>query len=428
MSTITVNGLRVTDCHLTIPYYGAWVADVTINGDAALTSPVSLVVGDLTLSGTVVQQAAFTGDRKARIVAGGGGWKNSIAAKGYSHVSGIKASTIVGDAARSAGETIVLDVDRTVGLNWAREEGPAERTLTMIAGNEWWIDNAGVTQTKARPATPVVAPFTLVSRDGSLDAFDIATESLSGWLPGATFSSPTVTDTQTVSSVTITATNDGKLRLRVLGTSVARERLRKDIRAMVRAEIASLSYAFTWEYTVATSLGTGTESVVDVTPAAGSPMPPITRVPLAAGLGAVVPPLAGTSCRVRFVDANPARPEVVALGATTEHVVTTEAMSLFVYNTLATLMAAAGGGPLVAAVLQPLLATAVTGALAAQVIPAPPGLVAQTAAAAALQAGFATGVAPANAMFEAWKSAIATLSTKSLDVSGSFPSVGIPNG
>jgi len=428
VSTIAINGARVSACSITMPYYGAWVADVDVVGSAEIASPVSLVVGDLTLVGTVVRQAEFTGDRKARIVGGGGGWGNTIPSKGYSHVIGVKASTIVGDAAREAGESIVLENDRTLGLLYAREEAPAERALNLVIGNEWWIDPVGVTQTKAREATAVVAPFTLISRNGALDSFDIATESIAGWLPGRTFSSPTVPEPQTISSVTIEASNDGKIRLRVLGTSVAIERLRTSIRAIIRAEIASLSYGVTWEYTIAPSLGMpGVTKTVDVVPVAGSIMPAITKVPLSPGLGDVAPPLAGAKCRVRFVNGNPWQPEVVSLGGTTEHLMTVEACALLIYNTLAALMAAAGGGPLLAAVLQPLLGAAVTGALTAQAAPAPPGLIPQVSAAAAAQAGFATGV-PSPAIFAAWQASIAALTTKTLNVSGSFPSVGVPNG
>jgi hypothetical protein len=428
VSTFTIEGRVVSDGSITIPFFGAWVGDVSLPvQDPPLPDSVAVVVGDLTLRGTVVRQAGFAGGRKARIVAGGGGWGKTIPSKGYSHVIGVKASTILGDAARACGESIVLDSDSTLGTSYAREEAPAERCLRLLVGDEWWIDNDGVTQTKARESTAVVAPFTLVSRDGALDRFEIATESIAGWLPGRTFTSPTVIDPQTISSVTIEAGNDGKLRLHVLGTSVARERLRRDIRAIIRAEIASLSYLATWDYTVAASLGMpGISTTVDLTPASGSPMPSLTNVPLAIDLHGVSAPIAGTTARVRFVNGNPAKPEVIALGGSTEHYISAEATILLIYNTLATLMNLAGGGPLLAVVLQPLLGTAMTAALAAQVAPAPPGLIPQIAAAAALQAGFATGVAPSPAMFAAWTAALAGLDTKIPNVSGAFPSLGVP--
>jgi hypothetical protein len=127
---------------------------------------------------------------------------------------------------------------------------------------------------------------------------------------------------------------------------------------------------------------------------------------------------------VRFVNADPARPEVVALGSATEHLITTEACALLIYNTLGALMAAAGGGPLAGAVLLPLIMPAVVTALGAQAAPAPPGVLAQQAAAVAMAAGMATG-APSSTCAP-FTAAIAALASKTLDVSGLFPSVGVP--
>ena len=427
MSTITVNGTRAMACSITMPYYGAWVADVEIDGEVPITSPVTIVVGDLSLVGTVVRQAPFTSNTKARIVAGGGGWGKTIPKKGYSHIIGVKASTILEDAAREAGESIVLDSDSTLGLLYAREEAPAERCLNLIVGESWWVDTKGVTQTKARDTSAVVNPFTLIKRNGALDEYEIATESIVGWLPGRTFSSNTVTEAQTISSVTIEATNEGKLRLRVLGTSVAVERLRTNIRAIIRAEIASLSYGTTWEYTIAASLGIpGILTTVDVEPVSGSIMPSLTNVPLAVGLGVIVPPITGTKCRVRFVDGHPWKPEVVSLGSTTEHLMTSEACALLIYNVLQAITLL-NAGPVIGLTLQPILMPAILAAMAAQAAPAPPGLIAQIATNAAQAAGMTAGTAPSNSTGPL-AAPIALLATKTLDVSGFFPSLGVPNG
>lgn len=430
MSTITINGARVAIASITIPMYGAWSADVTLPVDAPIAAgarEVTLAVGSLSLVGTVVSQAAFDGDVRARIVGGAAGWRKVLRARGYSHVAGVSASSVVADAARECGESIVLDTDRNLGVFFAREEGKARDTLSLVIGETWWVDNAGVTQTKARAATAIVTPFTVVSRAAERGAFEIATEDLASWVPGRTFQHPTIPTAQTISSVTITSGNEGKLRLTVLATDGADvERLRGALRALVRAELSSLLYAGTWEYTVAPSTGLpGTDNTIDCTPT-DSRMPSLTRVPLH-GLGIVSVPLAGTPCRIRFVNCDPSRPECLAVGGTTEHLATVEGTALLIYNTLVALMAAAGGGPLLAAVLQPLLGAAVVSAITAQSAPAPPGSIAQAAAAAAQLPGFLTGAAPAttSAFFTA---AIAALSTKTLDVTGQFPSIGVPNG
>jgi hypothetical protein len=427
MSDLTINGKRVSIASITFPFYGAWSADVVMLDNSPIASAVTMVVGDLTVVGTVVRQASFAGNTSARIVGGAGGWRNALDPKGYSHVAGVKLSTVIQDVARSCGETIAVSADRTLGTHWARDNGKGERTLNILLDGEWWIDSSGVTQTGTRDASAIVTPFTVVERSGSKGQFEIASEAISPWQPGRKFTSLTVPDEQTISSVTIESSNDGKRRLHVLTTDGAVERLRSSVRSLVQQELSAMLFFGTWEYVVAPSLGLGTTSTVDCTPT-DPRMPPLTNVPIK-GIGVVAAPLAGTICRIQFVNGNPSRPECTAIEGTTEPLMTIKATTLLIYNTLATLMSAAGGGALLAVTLQPLLATAITAALTAQGAPAPPTAVAQVIAAAAFQAGFATGLTPSPATFAAWDAVIdLALTGKTLDTSGLFPSVGIPNG
>ncbi len=423
---VTLNGVRVVSGTITVPFYGAWVADVVLSDSTTIAQDVSMSVADLTLTGTIVRQASFAASRSARIVGGAAGWRKSLPSRGYSHLAGVKLSSVVSDAASECGETIALDADRSLGTHYARDDGKAERVLELEIGGAWWIDHAGTTQTKSRDASPIVTPFTVVSWSGGKGQFEIASETIAPWQPGRTFTAPTVEGTQTISSVTYEVDNDGKMRLHVLSTNGSKDRLRESLRDLIRQELGAVSYVGVYEYVIGVSLGLGLVSTIDATPT-DPRMPPLTGVPIF-GTGIVAAPIAGTKCRIRFVNGDPTRPECISIGDSTEHVVTVEACVLLVYNTLVALMAAAGGGPLIAAVLQPLLGAALTAALGAQAAPAPPGLIAQVAAAAAVQAGFAAGTTPSPAMFAAWTTAIAALSTKTLDVSGAFPSVGVPNG
>ncbi len=173
-------------------------------------------------------------------------------------------------------------------------------------------------------------------------------------------------------------------------------------------------------------------------------MPDLARVVVRPGVpGMSADAALGSRVLVDFIDTDPARPcvrsfeDVEGSGfiPTTlklqagnqvagEHVMTTEACVLFIYNVLVALCTAAGGGPLLAVTLQPLLAAAIGTAIAAQTAPAPPTSVAQSVASGLLQAGFATGVAPANTMFAGWTSALELLATKIPNDSGLFPSMG----
>ncbi len=319
MSSITLNGARVSSVSVKTPFYGAWSADVTMAGaedivdaEKHVTTAVALVIGDLTLRGTIVRQAVYGGARSIWIVAGAGGWRNVIAAKGYSQEGGIKLSTVLNDAARAAGESIAIATadDRTIGTSYARERAAAERVLALETAGAWWIDTAGVTQLAARVGTAVVAPFTVVKQMGGAGQFEIATENPSQWQPGRTFAAPQITGTHTISSVTLDASNDGKVRLFVLAKfDGLTERLLVSLRKIIRAEMAAHSYAGVWEYTIVDC----TTSTVDVK-SDHPTMPDLTKVPMMPGLlGEVVLPTVGAKCRIRFVNNDPTRPECIGI-------------------------------------------------------------------------------------------------------------------
>ncbi len=310
MSTLTINGERVVTCSVTLPRYGAWTADVTLAATATLDDAVTLRAGDLSLSGTVVRKASFAGSRSARIVGGRAGWRKVLPARGYSHIAGVKLSSVLSDIARESGEAITVDVDRVLGSHYAREEAKAERVLRLLLDGKWWIAPDGTTRTAPRAKTPISSPFTVIAHSGGRGEFEIATESIASWQPGCTFSAPTVQETQEISSVTITCDNDGKLRLVVLNGEG--ERLRDLIVSLIQAAIPDVSYSGVWEYKVES----GDDSTVDVVPT-DRRMPALTRVPMMPGLlGEVVTPDPGSLCRVVFVNSDPTRPECIGIEGT----------------------------------------------------------------------------------------------------------------
>lgn len=311
MSTITANGMRVTSASVTTPYYGTWSADIALAEANEIADAIVLVVGDLTLKGTAIRRGSFAGSRTVRLVGGGAGWRKAIPAKGYSHPAGVKLSSVLGDAARESGERIQIATDRTIGTHYSRDafEAKAERVLKILLDDKWWMDPAGVTQTKDRASDAIVTPFTVISWTASKGQFEIATETIAPWQPGRTFSAPNAPGMHTISSVTIDADNEGKLRLHVLTTDGAVERLRTDMRALIRSELAALSCFGVWEYTIAT----GDSSRVDVV-SSDPRLPDLTRVPMSPGLiGEVVTPTPGSKCRIVFVNGDPTRPECVGI-------------------------------------------------------------------------------------------------------------------
>lgn len=212
----TLNGGRLIKARVTIPYYGLWAADVVLASSDTLATSVTLTIGNLSMVGAVVRMASFAGTRSARIVGGAGGWRTTLPSKQYVSSNAIRLSQVLGDAAAEAGERLNLPIDATIGTMYVREQAPAQRVLRQLAGPVWYVDLAGVTQVQDRPAASVRSSFTVIGWSGALGRFTVATEDYASWLPGASFSSPTVSTPQTVSLVTHTLDNDGTARMEVL--------------------------------------------------------------------------------------------------------------------------------------------------------------------------------------------------------------------
>ncbi len=216
MSFASINGQQVTTAKVTIPEYGTWAADVTLAESGPVPALTSLTIGNLTMSAAVVRSASFSGSKSARIVGGGGGWRKTLTSRSYASGGGIRLSTLLQDAAKELGETVVTAADRTVGTVYCRSEQPGGRFLRNLIGATWWVDSAGVTQTGSRPSGDITSDFDVMGWSGAKGAFEIATENYSDWMPGRTFSAPTVSPRQVISMVSLDQDNDGVLRLHVL--------------------------------------------------------------------------------------------------------------------------------------------------------------------------------------------------------------------
>lgn len=309
-----VSGLRATGAALTRPRYGAWVADVTLAGATLLPTAkfgAALRFGALQLTGTVHRQAAFGGAVRARIIGGAGGWRASLPEKGYSHKFGVLVSTVLKDAAEAVGERVSVGFDPVLGTHWARRPGRAAHTLRKLSAGQWYVDDAGTTQVRARAAARITSPFTATQRQGDRGRFEIATEALADWVPGRTFSSPIVPEAQEIDLVVLRVDEgDGAARVSVLTGPSERDRLLGDVREIIRQETFDASYAGVWKYT----LVTGTSESASLLPKSQGRVPPLDDVPyMPSLLGEKVTPAPGSTCYVVFVDHDPAQPMIVAI-------------------------------------------------------------------------------------------------------------------
>ncbi len=295
---------QILSGRITIPLYGTWSGDIVLAGGTTVSGATALVLGDLTMRcyARPARSGTFAGKASSRVVGGAGGWNKTIAAKGYRHASGVKLSTVLKDAASAAGEQITVSSDRVIGPRWMRKRGRASRALRMLLDGAWWVDNDGVTQTKARTATTIASPFMLTDYKPYLGLFTVSTEKFKDWMPGRRFSAPTLSGTQTISSVSLVIA-DGKVTLHVTNSDTAEQRLVQDIRAIVRDEMCRLENGtiVTYEITRAE------EQEIDCKPVdGGTEWPPLAGVPLFPGLlGAVVTPTVGKTCLIVFANNDP---------------------------------------------------------------------------------------------------------------------------
>lgn len=214
----SVNGIRVFQGSLTIPYYGAWSADFDLATPDTQAAAATVAIGNLSLVGTAIRTAPFAGARGWRGVAGFGGWRNILKAASYGAAS-VMLSMVLGDAAAQLGEKVIVNPDQALGPGWnVLGTQTGSQLLAQCAGPCWYIDTSGTTQVvSARPSSPITSDFQVIDDHAGMGLFDISTEDYASWLPGNTFAAPTVTGTVAISSTTFRVDNDGILRLSVLG-------------------------------------------------------------------------------------------------------------------------------------------------------------------------------------------------------------------
>ncbi len=164
-----ISGHRLTALHVCVPNVGAWFVDCDLDSQVELSGRVEITIGTLSLKGTVVPRlsGSFGLATKVRVIAGGAGWAKSVAPKHYHNEAGVKALTVLSDAARSVGETIAgTPPQDRVGIDFVRRSGPASRVLEQVLGSSpWYVDYAGVTRVGAQVEREVSGTYELLSYD-----------------------------------------------------------------------------------------------------------------------------------------------------------------------------------------------------------------------------------------------------------------------
>lgn len=194
-----LNGNRIVTGVLVFQFLGIPYADVLLDKVADISGPQTLTLGPLSVKCTAVTVGAFTGSTRVRVVGGAAGWRKTIGPKSYQHDLGVKKSTVVGDAARECGETVVVDADGSVGQAFVRQQSPAARVLEQV-GDPWWVRPDGVTEVGVRASDEIKSHFDVVSAQLAIGQLFVATDDVQDWMPGRKFQTPTIS-LRTIASV-----------------------------------------------------------------------------------------------------------------------------------------------------------------------------------------------------------------------------------
>ncbi len=301
----TLNGIPIMSGTLAVPSVGMWTADIAINTDDAISGAAVVVLGNLTLAGTVVRSAPFAGQTRARIVGGSGGWRKRLQERPYSDPNGVSLSMVLGDAARECSEKLG-PVSGAVGPFYARPDDMASFSLRAFCP-AWYIDTAGVTQIASWPVKSVSTPFTVIDQRADEGVVEIATEDYAAWLPGASFTAPTMTGTFQCAGVVYKFDPDGTFRLQVM-TDASADRILGPIHAIVDQRVATMRFLGRYRYTISNP-STTTVDATPVDPSIG--LPALNGVPLDSdSISTYVPPDGG-ECHIMFADGLPTMPRVV---------------------------------------------------------------------------------------------------------------------
>jgi len=190
---ITLAGRSIRSLSLSMPYTGVASADIELVDPVALPlGRASLVVGDLTLQGTITDGGRVGGEGRYSWLAGAGGWRKDIAPRGEG-ASQVRISTVLKAVAEAAGETIVIGVaDVPIGIpgsgGYARFAGPAYDVFNLLK-IPWYVDASGLTQIAARPAgvAPTTGTLAEVRQEDNIFVVEPPDLKIAGYLPGRTY-------------------------------------------------------------------------------------------------------------------------------------------------------------------------------------------------------------------------------------------------
>jgi hypothetical protein len=162
---LLLNGLRVVRARIVQPYTGVPFYDLDLDPElialAPTSGPAALVIGTppdpvTTLTGVVdpLASGSFIATSRMRVVAGAGGWSQSVGAQHFHSDAGLLSTAIYSAVAATVLEKVADLIPTTFGTDYVLSAGPASRVFGE--GVNWWVDPVtGLTSIGPRsPAIP----------------------------------------------------------------------------------------------------------------------------------------------------------------------------------------------------------------------------------------------------------------------------------
>lgn len=305
MSVALLAGHRATHVRVYLSAWGVAWAEVSIDEEAALAGPVVLTLADFTFRGMVMSGGPGPGGRSSfRLAAGAGTWGRTIPEKSYANDGGVKAATVLVDAASACGETLDAATlpETRFGYAWVRPVAPASRTLEQVVPSGWYVGEDGITRIGRRPATAVPHGIATTT-DLALGKIELADELIAALVPGAIVAGLEAVDV-------VHEFSPAGLRTTLWGKGIASTSRRLTaLRRIVDQLDPGRRFRGLYEYRVVTQ----DAERLNLQPVRVSTgMPDLQRVPVRPGVpGTRADVTLGTRVLVGFIDADQSRPAVL---------------------------------------------------------------------------------------------------------------------
>lgn len=313
-AVFTVNGYALNRATLRMNRRGVWTCGVTPAESPPLVAGAraTVVLGDLSLTGTLRPGGSFGGTDTWNVIAGAGKWDTTLPASDpYRDDSGVKLSTVLDDLRREVGEIgMVLDIpDRSLGYAWTRPAGLASDTLRALVGDAWYVAPDGITHVGDRPSLASAADSISVESYEVATAYAVARSSidaLSLFVPGRILAADGLPAPLPIAGI-VAHVDPGSVRVSVFGE----KGLAELFTAIVQALTAHTKFHRIMPYAVAEV--SGARATVKPSDGGSADFPAERFIDQMPGVPGVVATLAaGARVGVEFVAGDPARPMITA--------------------------------------------------------------------------------------------------------------------